>query len=128
MEKIVFREESYKIIGACFAVHSALGGGFLEAVYQEALQKELENCNIPFKKEVKLDLYYNGIKLKKMYRADFICYDKIILEIKAVNHMPNIFYNQVKNYLKATNHRLGLLINFGGSSLEYHRILHPNSI
>lgn len=128
MEKIIFKEESYKIIGACFAVHNALGSGFLEAVYQEALQKELENCNIPFKKEVKLDLYYNGIKLNKIYRADFICYDKIILEIKAVNHMPNIFYNQVKNYLKATNYRLGLLINFGGSSLEYHRVLNPNSI
>jgi len=127
MTEIVYKEESYKIVGACFAVHKALGSGFLEAVYQEALEKEFTTQAIPYQKEVKLDLYYNDIKLNKIYRADFICYDKIIVEIKAVSHVPNVFYHQVKNYLKATNFRLGLLINFGESSLTCKRILNPHS-
>lgn len=125
MKEIIFKEESYKIIGACFAVHNALGTGFLEAVYQEALEKEFIEQNIPYKKEIKLDLYYKNSKLNKTYRADFICYDKIILEIKTVNQMPLAFYNQIKNYLKATNYKLGILINFGKPSLEFKRILNP---
>lgn len=125
MADIVYKEESYKIIGACFAVHNALGDGFLEAVYQEALEKEFIKQDIPYRKEVNLALYYNGIKLNKTYRADFICYDKIIIELKAVRMMPKAFYRQIKNYLKATNYRLGLLVNFGESSLAYKRILNP---
>lgn len=127
MPEIIYKEESYKIIGACMKVHSALGPGFFEAVYQEALEREFGNQNIPFKKEVVLDLFYEEKKLKKKYRADFICYDKIIIELKAVNNVPFIFYQQVKNYLIATNYRLGILVNFGEPSLNYKRILNKTS-
>lgn len=126
-DKILFKEESYKIIGACMKVHSNLGSGFLEAVYEEAIEKEFQNMNIPFLKQAKLNVFYNDEKLKKTYRADFICFDKIIVEIKAVGVMPLAFYKQLKNYLKATNLELGILINFGESSLTYKRILNkPN--
>lgn len=106
----------------------ALGARFLEAVYHEALETEFQKQNIPYKKEVRLDLYYKGQRLKKTYRADFICYDKIIVEVKAVSFMSKIFYNQVRNYLKATNYRLVILVNFGEPFLTYKRILNqPHS-
>ena len=124
---ILFKEESYKIIGACMKVHRTLGPGFLEAVYEEALEKEFQNQKIQFKKQVKLELYYENQKLKKQYRADFVCYDAIILEIKAVKLIPNVFYAQLKNYLKCTNTELGMLINFGTSSLTYKRILNSKN-
>jgi GxxExxY protein len=107
-------------------VHSDLGNGFLEAVYQESLERELINSDIPFKRQRKLSLYYKGEKLKKYYIADFLCYDKIILEIKSLEYLNSNANNQLKNYLKATNSRLGLLVNFGKPSLEYKRVL--NSI
>jgi len=122
-DKILFKEESYKIIGACMKVHRSLGAGFLEAVYEEALEKEFLTQNIPFKRQLKLELYYENEKLKKQYRADFVCYDTIILEIKAVSQMPVAFYGQLKNYLKCTNMELGMLINFGMPSLVYKRII-----
>ncbi|MFA9192773.1 GxxExxY protein [Flavobacterium sp. FBOR7N2.3] len=95
--KILYKEESFKIIGACMKVHRSLGAGFLEAVYEEALMKEFLIQNIPFKRQLKLELYYDNQKLNKYYRADFVCYDSIILEIKAVTHIPDIFYAQLKN-------------------------------
>jgi GxxExxY protein len=122
-EKIVFKEESFKIIGACMKVHRTLGSGFLEAVYEEALEKEFKNKKIPFEKQIKLNVFYGDEKLKKYYKADFICYDKIILEIKSVGFMPQTFQMQLKNYLVATKMELGMLINFGTSSLTYKRIL-----
>ena len=125
MSEIIYKEESYKIIGACMKVHAQLGAGFLEAVYQEALEKELGNNKIPFKRQHKLSLYYDGELLKKYYIADFLLYDSIILEIKAIEYLNPKINNQLRNYLKATNSRLGLLINFGKSSLEYKRILNP---
>jgi GxxExxY protein len=125
--KILFKDESYKIIGACMQVHNNLGPGFLEAVYEEALEKEFLMLNLPYLKQAKLNIYYNNEKLDKTYRADFICFDKIIVEIKAVSIVPMAFYNQLRNYLKATNLELGILINFGESSLTYKRILNkPN--
>jgi|SRR5699024_567813 len=124
---IVFKDESYKIIGACFTVHNELGQGFLEAVYQEALEKEFIKQNIPYQKEVRLNLFYNGEKMDKTYKADFICYNEIIVELKSVNTIPKAFYKQVTNYLKATNYRLGILVNFGMESLNYKRILNPDS-
>lgn len=109
-------------------VHNELGAGFLEAVYEEALEKEFQRQQIPYQKQVKLDLYYQGQKLQKKYRADFICYDKIILELKVVQNIPLAFYKQLRNYLKATNLELGMLINFESSSLTYKRILNkPDS-
>ncbi|MDO9276325.1 MAG: GxxExxY protein [Lutibacter sp.] len=96
IDKIVYKEESFKIIGACMKVHRSLGAGFLEAVYEEALEKEFQIQNIPFKKQVKLDLFYDNQKLKKQYRADFVCFDTIVLEIKAVSQMPAVFNAQLK--------------------------------
>lgn len=125
--KIFYKEESFKIIGACMKVHSSLGSGFLEAVYEEAIEKEFESQKIPYRKQVKLELYYNDQKLKKHYRADFVCYDNIILEIKAVSQIPSVFNAQLKNYLKCTNMELGMLINFGTSSLTYKRIINPKA-
>ena len=124
--KILFKEESYKIIGACMKVHRELGLGFLEAVYEEALKKEFDNSNIPFESQVKLNVFYEGQQLKKYYIADFICYDKIILEIKSVSQVPVAFYAQIKNYLTATKIELGMLINFGQPSLTYKRIINSN--
>ena len=99
---ILYKDESYKIIGACMKVHRELGAGFLESIYEEALKKEFFNSGIPFNNQVKLNVYDNGEKLNKFYKADFICYDKIILEIKSVSQVPNVFYSQIKNYLTAT--------------------------
>ena len=122
-EKIIFKVESYKIIGICMNIHSTLGNGFLEAVYCEVLEKEFIKNNIPYKREVKLDLFFNGEKLDKKYKADFICFDNIILEIKAVSFIHENFTKQTLNYLKATDKKLGLLINFGEKSLKYKRII-----
>ena len=127
IDKIVYKEESFKIIGACMKVHRLLGAGFLEAVYEEALEKEFKIQNIPFKKQVKLELFYDNQKLQKHYRADFVCYDTIILEIKAVAQIPIAFNAQLKNYLKCTKMELGMLINFGTPSLTYKRILNSNT-
>jgi GxxExxY protein len=121
--KILYKDESFAIVGACMKVHRSLGAGFLEAVYEEALEREFQTLNIPFKRQVKLDLYYDNQKLKKQYRADFVCYDTIIVEIKSVSIIPTAFYAQLQNYLRCTNMELGLLINFGASSLIYKRMI-----
>lgn len=122
-EKIIYKEESYQIIGICMNIHSTLGNGFLEAVYSEVLEKELMKNNIPYQREVKIDLFFNGEKLDKKYKADFVCFDHIILEIKAVSFIHENFTKQTLNYLKASNKKLGLLINFGEKSLKYKRII-----
>ena len=122
-DKILYKEESFAIIGACMKVHRTLGAGFLEAVYEEALEKEFHIQNISFKRQVKLSLYYDNELMKKQYRADFVCYDAIIIEIKAVSQIPTAFYAQLQNYLRCTNMELGILINFGTSSLIYKRII-----
>jgi GxxExxY protein len=127
MSDIVFGEESYKIIGACMKVHAALGSGFLEAVYHEALEKELQHQEIPFQSKVKLSVHYNEEKLNKYYVADLLCYDEIILELKVLHFIPRNSYLQLRNYLKATQKRLGILVNFGTPSLTYKRILNPQS-
>lgn len=121
--KIIYKEESYAIVGACMKVHRALGPGFLEAVYEEVVEKEFMVQNIPYKRQVQLNLYYEGVQLSKHYRADFVCYDSIIVELKAVTQIPSVFYAQLQNYLKCTNMELGLLINFGTPSLTYKRIV-----
>ena len=120
---IVFKEESYKIIGACFNVHKNLGKGFLESVYSEALAIEFDKEKIPFTKEKKLTVFYDGKPLKKYFKADFLCYDSIIIELKAINYLSKLDFQQAINYLKATNFKLALLVNFGSSSLSYKRII-----
>ena len=113
MTEIIHREESYRIMGACFEVYKEKGCGFLEAVYQECLELELAEQAIPFRAQHKLQLSYKGRPLKQTYEPDFVCHDKIILEIKAVSVLTDEHRAQVQNYLRATGHRLGLLVNFG---------------
>ena len=119
---VVYKEESYKIIGAAMSVHRELGSGFLEAVYQEALEIEFKQQNIPYLREVPLIINYKGHTLQKEYVADFVCYNKIIVELKALDSLAGIHEAQVINYLKATGYKLGLLINFGEASLYYKRL------
>ncbi len=120
---LLYKDESYKIIGACMKVHNELGCGFLEAVYHEALAIELKNQNIPFTQKQQLNIIYRGQTLNKHYEADFICYNEIIVEIKATSSLSSTDEAQVINYLKATNKKLGLLINFGTESLEHKRLV-----
>ncbi len=122
-EGLLYKDESYAIIGACMEVHRILGYGFLEAVYQEALSIEFSKRKIPFEQEKYLRILYKGNCLKKEYRADFICYDKIILETKAQSRLSNNDLAQTLNYLKITDYNLGLLVNFGTSSLQYKRVV-----
>ena len=110
---LVYPNESYAIRGAAMRVYNVLGSGFLEAVYQEALEIELEKRHIPYEKEKELEIYYDDIKLGKKYVADFVCYDKIILELKAVKELDDSHRSQIYNYLKATGFKLGFLINYG---------------
>ncbi|MCL2042795.1 MAG: GxxExxY protein [Treponema sp.] len=119
----LYEEETYSIIGAAMTVHQELGYGFLEAVYQEALEKEFQLKNIPYKREIPLKVYYKNEPLDKCYIADFICYDKIIVEIKALSQIIPEHQGQVVNYLSATKLKLGLIINFGNKSLEYKRVI-----
>lgn len=119
---IVYKDESYKIIGAALNVYNTLGPGFLEAVYQEALEIEFHRKGIPYEREQELKIYYDGIELKQTYRADFVCYDKIIVELKAVSCIEDSHRSQVYNYLRATELKLGILINFGHTEvLEWER-------
>ena len=104
---LLFKAESYKIIGAAMEVHRELGPGFLEAVYQEALELEFQKQNIPYEREKLLNIFYKGVKLSKFYSADFVCYNKIILETKATNELSGGNESQVINYLKATDFKLG---------------------
>jgi GxxExxY protein len=121
MHSIIYKDESYKIIGACLEVHNELGCGFAESIYQEALAYEFKLRNIPFIKEKQLNVSYKDILLEKYYVADFICYDRIIVETKALSQLLPENDSQVLNYLKATGVKLGLLINFGEKSLVYKR-------
>ena len=113
MQNLVYPEECYAIQGAVFDVYREIGCGFLEAVYQECLARELTFKQIPFEAQKQLQLYYRGELIKQTYRADFFCYDKIIVEIKAVETIAPIHQAQVLNYLKMSKIRLGLLVNFG---------------
>jgi len=111
--ELLFKEESYKIIGVCFEVYREKGCGFLEAVYQECLEIELRFQGIPFVAKQPLPLEYKGTLLKVRYEPDFICFDKIILELKAAKELADEHRAQVQNYLKAAGYQLGLLVNFG---------------
>jgi GxxExxY protein len=123
METYIYKKESYMIIGACMEVHKQLGCGFTETVYQEALFREFQYREIPFRSEKKLTINYKGEDLRKYFIADFVCFDSIIIEIKAVSMISNEHTAQILNYLKASNLSLGLLINFGNTSLQYKRYI-----
>jgi GxxExxY protein len=114
---------TYAVIGAALEVHQQLGCGFLEAVYQEAFALELEMRNILFEREAELPVFYKQNKLATFYRADFICFGTVIVELKALTKISGIEEAQILNYLKAGNKQTGLLINFGAKSLEYKRFV-----
>jgi len=121
--ELLHKEETYSIIGAAMMVHQELGYGFLETVYQEALEKEFQQRNIAYKREMPLQIFYKNKPLEKYFIADFICYDKIIVELKAVSAITSEHQGQVLNYLSATGLKLGLILNFGKKSLEHKRII-----
>jgi GxxExxY protein len=121
---ILYKEESFAIIGACFNVYNDKGCGFLEPVYQECLGVEFVFQNIPAEPQKKLELFYREQKLEQFYQPDFICFGKIIVELKAVEKIADAHRAQVLNYLSATGYRLGMIINFGHyPDLEYERIV-----
>ncbi len=116
-------EQTFAIIGAAMSVHSELGCGFLEAVYKEALSIEFSLKNITFEIEKQIFVYYKGKKIQTTYRADFICYDSVIVELKAINTLSGIEEAQALNYLKASGIKRALIINFGRTKLEYKRLV-----
>ena len=124
MTELLYKTEVFEIIGAAIEVHQELGHGFLEAVYHEAVQIELTQRNIPFEAQRSLRIRYKDQMLKKEYVADFICYGKIIAELKALDELTGKEESQLLNYLKATGLRVGLLINFGSfGKLEWKRYI-----
>ena len=116
-------EKTHAIIGAAMEVHRALGHGFLEAVYQEALAEEMSAREIPFNKEVEIHVHYKGKKLATTYQADFVCHDSIIVELKAIGLLGARDMGQAINYLKASGKQRALLLNFGTPSLQFERIV-----
>ena len=123
MNTFYYKVETYNIRGAIFAVHHELGNGFLERVYQDALELEFQERGIPYEREKNIHVMYKGKPLGEPYRADFVCYDKIIVELKAVEKLQGIHRSQVINYLKATGMKLGLLVNFGEDIANIERIV-----
>ena len=120
---LLYAEESFKINGAIYEVHKALGPGLLEKVYQEALEKELKFQGIPFEREKSFTITYKGEELEQKYIADFVIYDKIVVELKAVDELLPVHTAQVINYLAITGYKLGLLVNFNDSHIHPERIV-----
>ena len=121
---VLYKDEAYKLIGAAIEVHRELGNGFLEPIYQEALERELTTQKIPFIPQSQLQVLYKGKPLSKAYYADIVAYDKIILELKVLPKLTSKEESQLLNYLKASKLRLGILINFGSPApLEWKRIV-----
>lgn len=123
MTDLIYKEESYKIIGICMEVHNNLGAGFLEIVYKDALEYEFKKANIHYEREKEYEVNYKGIILPHKFYADFVVMDKIILELKAVQGIADEFVAQAINYLKVSENRLALIVNFGELKLNYKRIV-----
>ena len=126
-DDLLFREEVHKIIGAAMAVHRYFGCGFTEKVYQDALEVELRNHNIPYVREAELHAVYNDQELASTFKPDFICYNKIIVELKAVQELDDIHRAQAINYGKVAGSDIALLTNFGETSLKFERYIIKNS-
>ena len=123
MKKIFYKEESFQIIGKCMEVHNQLGAGFLEIVYKDALELEFRKANIPYEREKMYEINYKGVILPHKFYADFVVYDKIILEIKGVSGISDEFIAQALNYLKVSSNKLALVVNFGELKLNYKRVV-----
>lgn len=123
MDSLLYKQESYSIIGACMEVYNELGKGFSENIYGDALEIELINTGITYKREVKFHITYKGDVLPHFYVADFIIDNKIVLEIKAIEMLTKSHVKQTLNYLAATKLKLGILVNFGEDSLTHKRIV-----
>lgn len=124
MSELLFREECYSVMGACFEVYKEMGVGFVEPVYHECLERELGARNIPFVHHPGLALSYKGQALEHSYQADFVVFSKIVIEVKAVKKLDDAHRSQLINYLKATGFHLGLLVNYGRlGGLEWERIV-----
>lgn len=119
----LYRTEVFNIVGACMTVHNQLGRAFLEPVYQEALAIEMGKRGIPFSREHKMEIYYNDAPLNKKYYADFLCYDHIVVELKACDSLRPEHTAQALNYLSALKLRLALLVNFGTLRLQWKRVI-----
>lgn len=122
MEKFPFKMETYKILGLCMEVHNNLGHGFLEIVYKDALEIEFKRNQIPFEREKEYPVNYKGILLPHRFFADFIVYEKIILEVKGVNGIHDEHIAQAINYLKVSKNQVALIVNFGEPKLTFKRI------
>lgn len=123
MSDLIYKEECYQIIGKCFDVHNNLGPGFLEIVYKDALEYEFTKAKIPYSREKEYIVNYKEITLPHKFYADFVVIDKIILEVKAVAGIADEFIAQAINYLKVSNNKLALIVNFGELKLNYKRIV-----
>ena len=128
MSKLLYKEETFKVIGACINVHKKLGIGFLASVYQLALEKELVNAGIPFEQHKKVPIYYEGEPLDESFSADFVCYNNVLLQIKSVPNIHEHLQQQVLNYLKSSALEVGLLVNFGEKILKWKRFVHTISV
>jgi GxxExxY protein len=126
MAKLIFKDEVFAIVGAAMEVHLEKGCGFAEPVYQECMEIELADRKIPAEAQKEMRIFYKGRQLKKTYLADFVVYDKIIVELKALDQLTSCEESQVINYLKSSGLELGVLINFGAASLEWKRIVLTN--
>ena len=127
MEKIVLADEVYRIVGACFEVYNGMGCGFLESVYQECLEWEVGLQGVPFKVQQKLKLRYKGHPLEKTFEPDFICFEEVIVEIKAVSTLTDEHRAQIINYLAATGKGVGVLVNFGHHpGLQWERFVYTH--
>ena len=123
MTEIILKEESYKIVGACLEVHKELGFGFKEIIYKDALEIEFQDLGIPYQREKSYKIEYKGRILQRRYAADFVIYDSIVLEVKAMPLIINNFVLQTRNYLKASGIRLGIIANFGEKSFNSKRVV-----
>lgn len=123
MAELLYREETHRLIGLCMEIHRELGKGHDEVIYKDALVVEFSRAGIPFDREKKYEVHYKGVLLPHHYYADFVIWDKIIFEAKAVEKLTDSHIKQVLNYLAASKLRVGLLVNFGGDSLEWKRAI-----
>ena len=122
-KELVCKNEAYQIIGAAMAVHNELGSGMREIVYGDALEIEFKLRGIPFQREQTFNVVYKGVELQHKFKCDFVCFNNIIVELKAEKELTDIDRSQIINYLKITKYPLGILINFGESSLKYERYI-----